>query len=132
MGLKKVTYIDETTIIEAENLNDIQDAIIDLENEEKLPAATAANNGKMLQIVKGKWTLVDAPSGGSGGDSGGGSGTYVFADIVDDVLVVYNSTADITSNDESGSANVITGPVGYILVNGADASVISDDSLVIW
>lgn len=29
-----------------------------------VPAATAANNGKIPQIVDGKWELVDAPSGG--------------------------------------------------------------------
>ena len=29
MALTKVTYVDETTLIEAQNLNDIQDEIID-------------------------------------------------------------------------------------------------------
>lgn len=32
MALNKVTYVDDETVITAENLNDIQDAIIDLEN----------------------------------------------------------------------------------------------------
>lgn len=31
MALTKVTYVDGTTVIRAQNLNDIQDAIIDLE-----------------------------------------------------------------------------------------------------
>lgn len=33
MGLVKVTYVDGTTVITAENLNDIQDSVIDLESE---------------------------------------------------------------------------------------------------
>ena len=32
MVLKKIEYIDEETIITAENMNDIQDAIIELES----------------------------------------------------------------------------------------------------
>lgn len=32
MALQKVTYTDNQTVIGAKNLNDIQDAIIDLEN----------------------------------------------------------------------------------------------------
>ena len=31
MALTKVTYVDGTTVINAKNLNDIQDAILDLE-----------------------------------------------------------------------------------------------------
>ena len=119
MALKKVTYIDETTVIEAENLNNIQDAIIALENEDKLPTATPENNGKILQIVNGAWSVEDAPSGGGGG---GGGGTAV-ATVVDGVLVVTNS--------ETSTASVATGPVGYMLVNGADTAVVSDDTLTI-
>ena len=33
MSLTKVNYIDKETVITAQNLNDIQDAVIDLENE---------------------------------------------------------------------------------------------------
>ena len=32
MGLKKVEYIDQETVITAENMNDIQDAIGELES----------------------------------------------------------------------------------------------------
>lgn len=32
MSLKKVDYIDQETIITAENMNDIQDAVIELES----------------------------------------------------------------------------------------------------
>lgn len=39
MALVKVTYVDGETVIYAENLNDIQDAIIELE-EAELPVAT--------------------------------------------------------------------------------------------
>ena len=62
MALKKVTYIDEKTVIEAENLNDIQDAIIVLEGN-ALPNATANDNGKVLKVVDGKWAMDYAPSG---------------------------------------------------------------------
>lgn len=41
MALTKVTYVDEETLIEAQNLNDIQDAIIALEGA-SLPVATTA------------------------------------------------------------------------------------------
>ena len=33
MSLTKVNYIDKETVITAQNLNDIQDAVIDLEKE---------------------------------------------------------------------------------------------------
>ena len=36
MGLDKVTYVDGTTVITAQNLNDIQDAVIALENRDAL------------------------------------------------------------------------------------------------
>lgn len=32
MSLQKVTYVDQQSVISAENLNNIQDAIIDLES----------------------------------------------------------------------------------------------------
>lgn len=35
MALKKTTYVSGSTIITAENLNDIQDSVIALENTEK-------------------------------------------------------------------------------------------------
>lgn len=33
MALNKVTYVDDTTVISAQNLNDIQDEIIAIEND---------------------------------------------------------------------------------------------------
>lgn len=50
MGLTKVNYQDNLTLITAQNLNDIQDAIIALENDGALPAYTAADDGKFLRI----------------------------------------------------------------------------------
>lgn len=60
--LKKVTYVQAKTVIEAQNLNDIQDAILELEGN-PLPKATAADDGKVLKVVDGKWAIGDAPSG---------------------------------------------------------------------
>lgn len=52
MSLQKRTYISGTTIITAENLNDIQDSIISLEGK-NIPSASSSDNGKFLRIVGG-------------------------------------------------------------------------------
>ena len=46
MGLVKRTYVDQETVITAQNLNDIQDAII--ENEEAIGDKVDKVNGKGL------------------------------------------------------------------------------------
>lgn len=50
MSLSKVNYQDNITLITAQNLNDIQDAIIELENNGGLPEYTSADDGKFLRI----------------------------------------------------------------------------------
>lgn len=62
MALKKVTYEDERTVIEAENLNAIQDAIIALEGEPKLPSVSDSDNGKVLMVVDGSVSAVTVDS----------------------------------------------------------------------
>ena len=70
MALKKVNYIDEETVIEAENLNDIQDSIIAL--EDGVVACTASGNAisiidsssnKLLGLsIYGKSTQAGTPT----------------------------------------------------------------------
>lgn len=70
MALKKVNYIDEETVIEAENLNDIQDSIIAL--EDGVVACTASGNvlsitdssfNKLLGLsIYGKSTQAGTPT----------------------------------------------------------------------
>lgn len=63
--LNKVNYVDNQTIITAQNLNDIQDSVIALENEEALPSYSAADNGKFLRISNGVpvWAIVSNAEG---------------------------------------------------------------------
>lgn len=60
MALKKVTYKNEITVIKAENLNDIQDAIIAL--EQSVPPITEADNGKVIMVVGGAMSAVKIDS----------------------------------------------------------------------
>jgi len=53
MALTKRTYVSRETSITAQNLNDIQDAIIDLENTQ---APTSLKNPNSLKIVQGSTT----------------------------------------------------------------------------
>lgn len=55
MALKKRTYISKETIITAQNLNDIQDAIIALEGKE---FPTALKNPNALTINLGSTSIV--------------------------------------------------------------------------
>lgn len=67
MALTKVTYVDEETLIEAQNLNDIQDAIISLENSHPFKAIlntttyaevlAAYNSGKLVYTVNEGTTI---------------------------------------------------------------------------
>lgn len=57
MALNKRTYVANTTKITAANLNEIQDAIIDLENK-NIPNTTSLDNNKFLRVVNGTPTWV--------------------------------------------------------------------------
>lgn len=64
MALTKVTYVDEETLIEAENLNDIQDHIIALETQTPKTAAMTQPVG-----IDSDGKLYVPPAGGqSAGD----------------------------------------------------------------
>ena len=60
MALEKVTYENERTVINAKNLNDIQDAIIAL--EDKVPLVSESDNGKVLMVVDGVVSAVSIES----------------------------------------------------------------------
>jgi hypothetical protein len=76
MALKKVNYVSGKTVITAENLNDIQDAVLDLESKGGVGMGiTGATVGQIAKITAvdsaGKptaWKPVDMPSGGLSGD----------------------------------------------------------------
>ena len=60
--LNKVIYVDNETVITANNLNAIQDSIIALENEEALPAYSSADDGKFLRISNGNVVWATVPN----------------------------------------------------------------------
>ena len=63
MGLKKVNYIHNQTEITADNLNDIQDAIIELEKKiSEIPTVTGANGIiKEVAVFADKWVGETSP-----------------------------------------------------------------------
>lgn len=83
MALTKINYVSGKTVITAENLNDIQDAILDLERKGGVGMGiTGATVGQIAKIsavddngVPTAWEPVDMPSGG-------GDGEWIFAGSV--------------------------------------------------
>lgn len=83
MALTKINYVSGKTVITAENLNDIQDAVLDLERKGGVGMGiTGATVGQIAKItavdgngVPTAWEPVDMPSGG-------GDGEWVFAGSV--------------------------------------------------
>lgn len=73
MALTKKNYVNGKTVITAENLNEIQDAVLDLESKAGVGMGiTGATVGQIAKITavdeSGKptaWAPVDMPSGGS-------------------------------------------------------------------
>lgn len=73
MALTKINYVSGKTVITAENLNDIQDAVLDLESKGGVGMGiTGATVGQIAKIaavdafgVPTAWEPVDMPSGGS-------------------------------------------------------------------
>ena len=61
----KVTYQNKVTIITAENLNDIQDSVINLQTMLEngvMPPVDESDNGKFLRVVNGEWAAETVPS----------------------------------------------------------------------
>lgn len=69
MALKKTTYVSGSTIITAENLNDIQDSVISLENTEKTSISGGAVTGGANALVTKE--VLDATLDGKLSTSGG-------------------------------------------------------------
>lgn len=73
MALTKINYVSGETVITAANLNDIQDAVLNLENKDGVGMGiTGATVGQIAKITavdeSGKptaWAPVDMPNGGS-------------------------------------------------------------------
>lgn len=73
MALTKINYVSGKTVITAKNLNDIQDAVLDLESKGGVGMGiTGATVGQIAKIaavdasgVPTAWEPVDMPSGGS-------------------------------------------------------------------
>lgn len=76
MALTKINYVSGETVITADNLNAIQDAVLDLESKDGVEMGiTGATVGQIAKITAvdeiGKptaWAPVDMPSGGVSGD----------------------------------------------------------------
>lgn len=60
MALKKTTYVSGSTIITAENLNDIQDSVISLENTERTSISGGSVTGGANALVTKE--VLDATS----------------------------------------------------------------------
>lgn len=72
MALKRTNYVNGKTVISAENLNDIQDAVLDLESKDGVGMGiTGATVGQIAKVaavdasgVPTAWEPVDMASGG--------------------------------------------------------------------
>ena len=127
MALIKKEYTDRETVITAKNLNDIQDAIIELEKtvENGLPSAgtTVASN---LYVLRDGETLDDVPDGvdvvldpngigeSTGGTTGGSGGVIVGGTISHewDGTVLTITTASGTSSADLQGPQGQQGPQG--------------------
>lgn len=63
MALKKVTYVHDRTRITAENLNDIQDAIIEIEKKLSETPTTTGANARIAEVAvfADKWEGETSP-----------------------------------------------------------------------
>lgn len=126
MALKKTTYVSGSTIITAENLNDIQDSVISLENTERTSISGGSVTGGANALVTKE--VLDATS-------------QLIMDEIPTALKnpyaltftgassgTYDGSSAVTINIPSGSSNlpaVTTSDNGKFLqvVNGAWSAV---------
>lgn len=103
MALTKINYVSGKTVITAENLNDIQDAVLDLERKGGVGMGiTGATVGQIAKItavdgngVPAAWEPVDMPSGGGGENE---EWELVFTETVAEDATSYSRNVD--SNGE--------------------------------
>ena len=110
MALTKITYESGKTVITAENLNDIQDAVIDLESKGGVGMGiTGATPGQIAKITavdaQGKptaWEPVNMPSGGV--TQMVKIGELPFTTIADETILL----SDVDTTLKVGGDNMVT------------------------
>lgn len=122
MALQKVDYVNQVTVITAENLNDIQDAIIDLEQSGGITVDSALSNTStnpvqnkvITQALSQKADSSDLPTKVSDltNDSGFQTATQVENAIDQHLSAVYKAAGSVASISAlpSPSANYL----GYV------------------
>lgn len=107
MALNKVTYVGKVTRITAANLNNIQDAIIDLEENSGSSVPTAVRSAIL--------TLFEA-------------GAYAETGLTDEIAIVESWASEVTSLSLSASTLTLNGDTPQTLV----ATTVPTGSAVTW
>lgn len=116
MALKKTTYVSGSTIITAENLNDIQDSVISLENTERTSISGGAVTGGANALVTKE--VLDATS------------QLIMDEIPSELKNPYALTFDGAASGtyDGSSAVTINIPSGFSCVNVKDHGAKGDGS----
>ena len=119
MSLKKVDYIDQETIIEAENLNDIQDAIIVL--EETGPDA-------IVNTASGEAIVISDASGKKL------AGLNIYGKSTQAGTPTPDAPVDIVSVGEDGDVGIYVGEDRFVLMlpNGLHGIPVKDKSIATY
>ena len=131
MALKKVNYVSGKTVITAENLNDIQDAVLDLESKGGVGMGiTGATVGQIAKITavdaSGKptaWGAVNMPSDGA---SEGNALTSSERNLILTLFKTVPYTADVSKTVKS-LEKIWTGAATYYTVTYSLTSVTADN-----
>lgn len=107
MALNKLTYVDNVTVIPASNLNEIQDAIIDLEEN--------SGNSVPTNVRQAIYTLLN-------------SGAYATTGLTDEIAIVESWASEVTSLSLSASTLTLNEDTPQTLV----ATTVPTGSAVVW
>lgn len=107
MALNKITYTDNVTVIPASNLNEIQDAIIDLEEN--------SGNSVPTNVRQAIYTLLN-------------SAAYAETGLTDEIAIVESWASEVTSLSLSASTLTLNGDTPQTLV----ATTVPTGSAVVW